>query len=325
MPYAILTFGFHDKESPRYTTIRRHYEKRGKTVIDCHTVARGFLPKCRELVREFRKHHKSCNTVVVTFPGHHLVWLAWLLTRYPRKTLVFDAFVSAYDTLVSDRRKIHPWNPAAWAVWMLDFVDCHLADEILIDTKAHKDYFCRMFRVHPANMTVIYLEAPSELFHLDPHHKHIRKKSFEVLFYGSYIPLQGIDIILKAATILQQQHASVHFTLVGGGQTYAEMRLLATEWKLENITFTPFVPLTQIPPLIHDADVCLGIFGTGDKTMRVIPHKVIECMACGVPVITADTPAIHERYRDGEGIHLIPPGDAHALAGKIVEMQKKMQ
>jgi glycosyltransferase involved in cell wall biosynthesis len=276
-------------------------------------------------VREFRCHRKACNAVVVTFPGHHLVWLAWLLTRFPRKYLVFDAFVSAYDTLVSDRRKVHPWNPAALAIWFLDFLDCHLADEILIDTKAHKDFFCRTFRIHPADMTVLYLEAPSELFRPDPHHKHIRKKTFEVLFYGSYIPLQGIDTILKAAAILQNQHASVHFTLVGGGQTYAKMRMLATEWKLQNVTFTPFIPLAHLPPLIHDADVCLGIFGTGDKTMRVIPHKVIECMACGVPVITADTPAIHERYKDGEGIHLVSPGDAHALAGKIVELQKIKQ
>ncbi len=320
---SVLAFGFHDQQSPRYCTVKDYYEHKGKTVVECHTSQKGFFPKCRDLLRQFRTKAKDCDTVVITFPGHHLVWLAWLLTRWPRKILVFDAFVSAYDTLVSDRRKIHPWNPAAMAIWFLDFLDCHIADEILIDTRAHKDFFCRTFRVHPADMTVLYLEAPAELFHPDPHHKHVHKKTFEVLFYGSYIPLQGIDTILKAAAILQDRHASVHFTLVGGGQTYASMRMLAAEWKLQNVTFTPFVPLTQIPPLIHDADVCLGIFGTGDKTMRVIPHKVIECMACGVPVITADTPAIHERYKDGEGIYLVPTGDAHALAGKIVELMKK--
>lgn len=312
-------FGFHDLQSPRHYTVRKYYESKGKTIVECHTSQKGFFPKCRDLVRQFRTKGKDCRTVVVTFPGHHLVWLAWALTRFPRKTLVFDAFVSAYDTLVSDRKKIHPWNPLAWCIWLMDYIDCHLADEILIDTKAHKEYFRRMFRLHPADITVTYLEAPEE-FRLDPHHRRASGNTFEVLFYGSYIPLQGIDVILKAAATLQDQHKSIHFTLVGGGQTYAAMRLLATEWKLDNVTFKPFVPLQELPGIIHDANVALGIFGIGNKTQRVIPHKVIECMACGVPVITADTPAIHERYKDGEGMYLVPAGDAHALAGKIVEL-----
>ena len=290
--------------------------------MECHTSQRGFFPKCRDLIRQFRSKGKECRTVVVTFPGHHLVWLVWLLTRFPRKILVFDAFISAYDTLVSDRKKVHPGNPLAWFIWLTDFIDCHLADEILIDTKAHKEYFRRMFALHPADITVVYLEAPEE-FRPDPHHRKAMGKTCEVLFYGSYIPLQGIDIILKAAAILQNQHAHIHFTLVGGGQTYAKMRMLATDWKLTNITFKPFVPLHNLPAIIRDADIALGIFGTGDKTQRVIPHKVIECMACGVPVITADTPAIHERYKEGEGIYLVPAGDAYALAGKIVELQKE--
>ncbi|MBM3228235.1 glycosyltransferase family 4 protein [Candidatus Peribacteria bacterium] len=322
MPHAILLFGFHDRTSPRLLTVRSFYEGKGKTVVECHTSAKGGMRKCMDLVRQYRKLGKECDTVVVTFPGHHLVWLAWILTRFPRKALVFDAFVSAYDTLVSDRRKIHPRNPAAWGVWLLDFVDCHLVDEILIDTEAHKEFFSRTFRLHPADITVLYLQAP-ETFRPDPHHKHVQRHTCEVLFYGSYIPLQGIDVILKAAAALERQQAAVHFTLVGGGQTYAQMRMLATEWKLQNVTFKPFVPLDQIPPLIHDANICLGIFGTSEKAQRVIPHKVVECMACGSTVITADSPAIREKYRDGEGIHLVPAGDAHALAGKIVELIKQ--
>lgn len=323
MPQSVLTFGFHDLRSPRHCTVRKYYESKGKTIVECHTSQKGFFPKCRDLIRHFRAKGKDCRTVIVTFPGHHVVWLAWLLTRSPRKTLAFDAFVSAYETLVSDRKKIHPWNPLAWMIWLTDFMDCHLADEILIDTKAHKDYFCRMFSLHPADVTVVYLEAP-DFFVPDPHHHRMQRTIFEVLFYGSYIPLQGVDIILKSAAILGQKHPEIHFTLVGGGQTYAAMRLLATEWKLGNVTFKPFVPLQDLPAIIHDADVALGIFGTGDKTQRVIPHKVIECMACGVPVITADTPAIREKYRDGEGIHLVPAGDAVALAEKMVAVMRML-
>lgn len=324
MARTTLLFGFSDIQSPRYRNIRMYYEGKGHGIRECHTAKRGFFPKCLELCAAYRKVARECSAVVVTFPGHHILWLAWILTRFPRKTLVFDAFISAYDTLVVDRKKIHRWNPLAWFIWCIDAIDCRLADEVLIDTKAHKDYFCRTFRLHPAHITVVYLEAPTDLFRRDPHHKRVRSHTCEVLFYGSYIPLQGIETILKAAAILQDTHAAVHFTLVGSGQTYGEMRVKATEWKLNNVTFKPFAPLEKIPQIIHDADITLGIFGTGDKTQRVIPHKVIECLACGATVITADTPAMRERHRDGEnGVHLVPAGDAHALAGKIVELCKR--
>src|SRR3989338_1692841 len=102
MQSSVLMFGFHDLHAPRHLTVRKHYERKGKTIVECRTSRKGFLPKCRDLVRQFRTHRKSCKTVVVTFPGHHLVWLAWVLTRFPPKILVFVAFISPYETLLSD-------------------------------------------------------------------------------------------------------------------------------------------------------------------------------------------------------------------------------
>ena len=59
--------------------------------------------------------------------------------------------------------------------------------------------------------------------------------------------------------------------------------------------------------------VCLGIFGTSPKARRVIPNKVFQALACGVPVVTAETPAARELLRDGESALLVPPADPDAL------------
>jgi len=58
------------------------------------------------------------------------------------------------------------------------------------------------------------------------------------------------------------------------------------------------------------ADIGLGIFGTSDKSARVVPHKVFQSMALGVPVITRRSPAIAEFFRDEEHLVLVPAGDA---------------
>ena len=49
----------------------------------------------------------------------------------------------------------------------------------------------------------------------------------------------------------------------------------------------------------------------------MIPNKVFQALACGTPVVTADTPAARELLRDGESALLVPPGDPAALVDAI--------
>jgi len=44
-------------------------------------------------------------------------------------------------------------------------------------------------------------------------------------------------------------------------------------------------------------------------------------MAAGRPVITADTPAMRETFRDGESVCLVPTADPAALAARILELR----
>jgi glycosyltransferase involved in cell wall biosynthesis len=49
----------------------------------------------------------------------------------------------------------------------------------------------------------------------------------------------------------------------------------------------------------------------------VIPNKAFQALACGAPLITADTPAARELLTDGVSALLVPPGDPEALAGAV--------
>jgi glycosyltransferase involved in cell wall biosynthesis len=77
------------------------------------------------------------------------------------------------------------------------------------------------------------------------------------------------------------------------------------------------VAYERLPEELHRAGCALGIFAASPKAQRVIPNKVFQALACGTPVITADTPAARELLVDGESALLVTPGDARALADAI--------
>lgn len=320
----LFTFGFPDTNSPRYRNVIQEYENEGYEIVECHTEKKGFFRKHRDLLKQYKSlstFHSPLSTLLVCFPGHYLIPFAWLLTRLPRKQLIFDAFISVSDTLVSDRRKVRWTNPIAWFYYLADVISTHLADEVLIDTEAHKKFFAKRFFLKPSKIRVMYVGTREDLFHTGPKEDLLPADKFNVLFIGSYIPLQGIDHIIKAAKILEEDK-NIHFTLIGGGQTYDEMTELTYNLKLKNITFLDFMPIEELPHYLRSCDVALGIFGTSDKANRVIPHKVYDAIGCGVPVITAKNLAIGEKFTDGKEVFLCETGSGQSLADAIQRVKK---
>ena len=337
MGKILLAFGYHDREAPRHWNGRRDLEQEGWEVRECHTNKNGLFAKYADLRKQFHIQKEGVSTVLVTFPGHYLMPLAWFLCHFsspilwgrdipaPQKIkLIFDAFISLSDSIVSDRHKVTWLNPYAWFLYLMDIFTCALADEIWIDTEAHRRFFIRRFFLNPKKIRTVYLKPRSDIFSPRTHAPRPLGKPIDVLFYGTYIPLQGIEHILHAAKLLQKSAPHVHFTLVGSGQTYRSMRALADKLQLTHVAFHERIPFTELPDRIRKADLCLGIFAKGGKASRVIPHKVYDAISCGVPVLTADTPAIHEQFEDGKEVILCTAGDPEDIALKIEEFAQNI-
>ena len=134
-------------------------------------------------------------------------------------------------------------------------------------------------------------------------------------FYGKYIPLQGVPYIVRAAA--HPLCKDIAFTLIGSGQTYAQVRTLAQELGVANITFMERIPYATLIERMRSFDIVLGVFGDTPKARAVISNKLYDAAMLGKPLITADTPAVRELFTDGKDICLVPGADSEALAHAI--------
>lgn len=256
------------------------------------------------------------DLIVVGFYGYLLMLPVWKLAR--GAPVIFDAFVSNYDTLCFDRAVIAPNSlPGRLAFW-LDRTSCRLAQHVLLDTSHHIDYFVQTFDLSAELFTALPVGCNEELFHPQPVRR--QASSTQVLYYSTYLPLHGVETVVRAAAMLK--HEPLHFRLIGTGPEYDHVYDLAQQLGLHNITFVPSVPVEMLPLEIANSDICLGgHFGTSHKAARVVPGKVYQILAMARPLIATDTPANKELLCHGESAYLCPPADPQELANGILELK----
>jgi glycosyltransferase involved in cell wall biosynthesis len=137
-----------------------------------------------------------------------------------------------------------------------------------------------------------------------------------VLFYGQFIPLHGIETIVRAAQIMHNE--PVRFVLIGCGQEEERIRSLLAQAALPALEWIRWVEYGKLSDWIQQADVCLGIFGDTEKAARVIPNKVYQIVSARKPLVTRDSPAMRELVGESEpGVVLVPPADPEALAAAL--------
>lgn len=259
------------------------------------------------------------DLIMVGYTGQIDVFLARFLGAFTGRPVVLDAFLSLHDTLVRDRGLVRERSIRAKLLEWLDRTSCRLADLVLLDTRAHARFFQSFTRLPKRRFAPVLVGEDDAAVRPAKNNEWRRSGPFRVLWFGTYVPLQGVRTILAAAHLLQG--APIEFRMIGTGQGLPEVR--ADAEALGNVRLVPqWVSYRKLNVLLHDADVCLGIFGTTEKAGRVIPCKVYDALAAGRPLITADTPAARELLVDRENALLVEPGSSRALADAIVEVAK---
>jgi glycosyltransferase involved in cell wall biosynthesis len=248
----------------------------------------------------FTRRPRGFDAFVVGYPGHLDLPAARRAAR--GRPVVFNPLVSLADTLVGDRGRFRPGSLPARALEHIDRYAFRSADLVVADTEAHARFLAQL--AGRDDIAVCFVGAEDRLFR--PGWEPLQP--FTALFVGKLIPLHGIETILAAARAAPE----IAFRIVGSGQLDALL-----EDRPTNVEHVGWVEYEHLPDELRSAGCALGIFGTTAKAQRVIPNKAFQALACGAPLVTADTAAARELLEDDVSALLVPPGDPAALANAV--------
>jgi len=144
-----------------------------------------------------------------------------------------------------------------------------------------------------------------------------------ILYVGSIQKRKGLTDLIQAIHLLKDQHPQIHLHVVGafmeayadyGAQVRAQIRLLNLE---DKVYLCEQLDRIQLRKEFSKCEVfCLPSY------LEASPVVVAEAMAAGCPIITTTIESTAHLILDGKNGFRCPPGDAHALAGRLHQLMQ---
>src|SRR3989344_1781574 len=287
---SVCFFGIYDPSYPRNRVLVCGFEENGYKVFHCRVDPKkhkGIL-KFFLLVREYLSVRKNkIDVVIVAFPGHTVVWLARILFD---SRIIFDAFVSLYNSNVEDRKRYRAFSLHSLLDQFLDWYSMKITSIIFFDTNAQIGYVAKKFNISVQKFRRVFVGTDDTVFY--PREQKDNHGHFIVHFHGTFIPLYGIEYIIDAAKLLEDD-PDIIFEIIGDGQERKG---------------------------IEEKISAVG----GGKNIRLFPRMSYEALASQRALITMKSEAINELALDGQNMLLCNPGDPRDIANKILLLKQDM-
>jgi glycosyltransferase involved in cell wall biosynthesis len=341
-PIRVCYFGTYRANYVRNRLMIERLRDQGFEVIECHqrlwngiddrerVASGGWLEPAfwwrviSTYVQLFRLYRRvgSYDVMIVGYPGQPDMLLARLLSWLRRKPLVWDVLMSIY--LITMERHLDRKDPiAAWIIRAMEGLACCLPDKLIIDTQEYANWFQTIHHVPAGKISLLPLGADDRVFKPTGLSNH-SSGSFRCLYYGTFIPNHGVQVIIDAARLLSEER-NICFELIGGGPQYNQMMTLSKDYGLKNISFTEWMETPALVKRIDAADIILGTFGVTPQALLTMQNKIHEGLAMGKPIINGISPVMCRTLQHGKTIYLCERENPQSLADAILTLRDNVE
>lgn len=294
-------------------------EDSASSVEQIYSISKSYVKRILDVWKNVLQYKMSKTDIVFVGFSPQLLLPFFLLGKFSEKTVIIDFFVSVYDTFVNDRQKFRKNGLLALFSHWLDSYIINKADVVIVDTDADKEYFKKEFGGDSERFRTLYLKADEKIYYPREQKKeeNLRDK-FVVLYFGSILPLQGVEVILEAVKLLKDER-NIHIQIIGPiPKNYVNPMQ-------DNVEYIEWLSQKKLAEYIANSDLCLaGHFCEKiEKAKRTIPGKAYIYAAMEKPMILGENTANRELFIENAETRFVKMGDAIALANLILEMYQQ--
>jgi glycosyltransferase involved in cell wall biosynthesis len=141
---------------------------------------------------------------------------------------------------------------------------------------------------------------------------------------SEHTPDFGLDVLADAFHLIRSAIPNVELWLIGQVRSDAASHLDRLR-EFPEAKILGFLEHSRVMALIRKADVCVLPWHKVVDLDQTYPTKVMEYMTEGKVVVAARLSGIAEMIKDGYNGVLFPPGDAKALAERVISLYRDSQ
>jgi glycosyltransferase involved in cell wall biosynthesis len=201
----------------------------------------------------------------------------------------------------------------AWLVRAQERVACRFADHVITVSDHWRDALIAR-GVRPESCSVVMNVADERVFApraaAPP-----ADGTFRLVYHGTVAHRYGLDLTLHAVAALRDSIPGLSLTIIGRGEQMATLFDLRRSLGLQEqvVLRNELIPIEEIPAVLATAHVGVVPYRDDVFTDGLLPTKLMEYAAFGLPCIAARTTAVDRYFRDTM-VEFFAPDDTQDLA-----------
>lgn len=273
-----------------------------------------FLLSAFARLNKLHAKHQYSSVQVHNLPDFLVFCAIWQkINRVPVILDLHDLMPEFYDGRFGSSRSL-----AVRLIRWQERISCRFADYVITVSEHWRQALIER-GVPGDKCSVVINVADSSIFHPgDILLRNPRKGTeFQLIYHGSMVYRYGIDLAVQSIDRLRDQIPGIHLVLIGQGDFLPELISLIRRLNLmDRVSIEPKRLAEELPGRILSCDLGLVPYRNDVFTDGLLPTKLMEYAALGLPAIASRTTAI-DKYFSGANVEFFEPGNLDDLVSTI--------
>lgn len=291
----------------RAITLRNAVEDAGDELVVVKNRSRGPRRYLEVAGALWRMRRDRPDAYLVTFRAFEI--LPIVLALAGRRPVVYDEFINPVEWFVEEHAKLRAGSVPARALRAAFRAMMRRCAVVLADTDSHAEHAAELMDLPRERWAVVPVGTDEETFRPVERHP---GSVLRVLYYGSMLPLHGLDVLLEAAVQLADRD-DIAIDVVGGTDD-DRARVEAAIARGARATHRSWVPYEELPELFAACGLAIGgPLGGTVQSRFVVTGKTYQFLASGVPTLVGANLESHAFAHEHDAL-VVPQRDPAAVA-----------